>query len=115
MHAARGVTPRFSRSAEPRFATARRQRLCWAAAGTHRRLATGSDGKSLSPVFRWLSDDLVAQVGERISTFASASKDDWAAVAAADGRWMERPMRPTQAGGPPAPPAKSYCETCVLQ
>ena len=97
------------RRARPRMVTARRQRLAWAAAGMHRRLATidldpagaggpAGGGSSASPVFEWLSDDLVSEIGRLIPPIFRASEEDLQAVAAADGRWRGQ----ARAGGLPA-------------
>ena len=119
------------RRARQRMVVARQQRLAWAAAGMHRRLATrdtgtappGSSSSSsssspVSPVFEWLSDDLVCEVGKLIPPICRASEEDLQAAKAADGRWRgegaREPPLPTElrrGGGPHG----AVREKCVVQ
>lgn len=89
-HAEEGRTgvAEMLRRAEPRMVEARRQRLAWAKAGIHRRLATTSVADTFSPPFQWLSDDLVSEVGRRIPLIFRQTPADIAAVAAADPRLL---------------------------
>ena len=83
--------------APARLAEARRQRLCWAMAGVHRRLAHSEPSDQPSAPFRFLSDDLVAEVGRRIPTIAPPTAEDALAIREASGsanggRRRELPM-----------------------
>lgn len=90
------------RRAEPRMVEARRQRLAWAKAGTHRRLAALGEvtAATFSPPFQWLSDDLVSEVGRRIPLIFRQTPEDLAAVAAADPRLQHASTAPSHIAMP---------------
>ena len=111
---------------------ARQQRLAWAKAGIHRRLATSvaaaevesgsttnhaaqadqhDGGQTIfSPAFQWLSDDLVSEIGRRMPPIFRQTPADQAAVAAADPR-LQRVYTEAEATSP----GSAGRQNCVLQ
>lgn len=113
-HTAEGRTgvAEVLRRAEPRMVEARRQRLAWAKAGIHRRLATTSVADTFSPPFQWLSDDLVGEIGRRVPLIFRQTPADIAAVAAADPRLLSA-QSPREPAMPTLPERQR--QYCVVQ